>query len=278
MPTNSHKQITLVLGFLLLMPTGASAQSVDVDFTRPGFRLQIAPRVFLCTLVAANGRVILGDLFLPTAPGKRPAVLVLHGGMGVRLRAPAYYHYAEDLAAHGYVAFVPHWSEAASDQELDTMSDQQANELGRATIEKAIDFVQDLPEVQRDRIGLVGFSWGAGLAVAQAARDPRIKMVIDYYGFGRSVASSFPEPQRLPPTLILHGDRDENVKVEDARQLDSLLTRLKVPHETKIYPGYAHLFDAQHPADAWKRTLDFLNRYLQLELGKRSASERGKSN
>ena len=263
MTSSSQWRTTVVLGFLLLVtPTIACAQEIDFDLSRPGVRLQISPGVFLCTILASNGRVIAGDLFFPPRPGKHPAVLVLHGGMGVRLRAPAYYRYAEDLAAHGYVAFVPHWLEAVTEQELDSMSDDEANVFLRGTIEKSIDFVHDLPQVQPERIGLLGFSWGAGLAVAQAARDPRIKTVIDYYGFGRSVASSFPEPQHLPPTLILHGDRDENVRVEDARRLDSLLVRLKVPHETKIYPGYAHLFDAQHPADAWKRTLAFLNRYL----------------
>jgi dienelactone hydrolase len=71
----------------------------------------------------------------------------------------------------------------------------------------------------------------------------------------------------MPPTLILHGDKDALVPVAQAHKLDELLTREKRPHEMKIYAGANHAFNfpelpfwynAGDAKDAWSRSTRFL--------------------
>jgi acetyl esterase/lipase len=46
-----------------------------------------------------------------------------------------------------------------------------------------------------------------------------------------------------PPTLIIHGGRDQIVRVEQASLLDGKLAALGVPHETLVIPYAQHAFD-----------------------------------
>jgi carboxymethylenebutenolidase len=116
--------------------------------------------------------------------------------------------------------------------------------------------------VDARRIGLVGFSLGAYLSLAVARDDPRVGAVVDYYG-------GIPGDQRPrgpgPPVLILHGDADTTVRVDEAHRLKALLAERHVLHEVKLYPGAGHVFDADSPAqraDALGRAVSFLRRHL----------------
>jgi dipeptidyl aminopeptidase/acylaminoacyl peptidase len=42
------------------------------------------------------------------------------------------------------------------------------------------------------------------------------------------------------PVLLLHGEKDENVRVEQARMMDEALSAANVPHELRIIPEAAH--------------------------------------
>ena len=98
---------------------------------------------------------------------------------------------------------------------------------------------------------------------------------IEYYsqtdavGVGRPklMMQDFPLAATMPPTLILHGDKDAIVPVSQAHELDELLTQNNRPHEIKIYEGANHAFNfeglpfwyrADDARDAWARSLKFL--------------------
>ena len=118
-----------------------------------------------------------------------------------------------------------------------------------------------IPQVERDRIALIGHSLGAFLALAVGASEGgRVAAVIEYYGVLTNTAP--PMVANMPPTLILHGSADATIPVRYAYELDALLTSYNRPHEMKIYPGAGHGLDPATGADAWQRSLDFLRRYL----------------
>ncbi len=68
--------------------------------------------------------------------------------------------------------------------------------------------------------------------------------------------------RRLPPTLILHGDADTVVPVDEAYSLQKALEERKVPYELEIFPGEGHDFSAETRARADARTLAFFQKYL----------------
>ena len=73
--------------------------------------------------------------------------------------------------------------------------------------------------------------------------------------------------RRLPPILILHGEADPTVPVEEAYHLQQVLERRGVAYEMQIYRGAGHGFTGETWRDAGLRTLAFLKKYLGYTAG-----------
>ena len=68
--------------------------------------------------------------------------------------------------------------------------------------------------------------------------------------------------RRLCPVLILHGEADPTVPVQEAYDLQNLLEKKGIQYEIKIYAGCGHGFKNGDWRDAGMRTLQFLRKYL----------------
>jgi dipeptidyl aminopeptidase/acylaminoacyl peptidase len=64
------------------------------------------------------------------------------------------------------------------------------------------------------------------------------------------------------PVLLIHGDRDENVPVEQTTAMAEALKGHGKEVETFIVPGGTHFFSEQQNADARRKLFDFLRRHL----------------
>jgi carboxymethylenebutenolidase len=128
------------------------------------------------------------------------------------------------------------------------------------TLWDAISFLEQQPQVNKDRISLLGFSLGAYLSLANSAIDHRVRVVVEFFGGMPKEMKLF--MRRLCPVLILHGADDATVPVEEAYQLQNLLEKKKIAYEMKIYPAVGHGFDAETWKDAGVRSLEFLQKHL----------------
>src|SRR5437763_1047076 len=93
-----------------------------------------------------------------------------------------------------------------------------------------------------------------------------------YYSNGKSIEvehfGSFPDffaqsLTQMPPVLILHGQADVLVSVQEAHRLERLLRDRNLPYEIKIYPGQGHTFTPDIQEDVLRRGLAFLERHLK---------------
>ncbi len=207
---------------------------------------------------------------VPRAPGAHPAVILLHGAVPRGSADDDFAGMCRKLAAAGYYAmFVEYYSQAGPAR----AGDRPVLGKGFAAwvngnfptwtreIVSAIDVLGQNPAVERDRIALIGHSLGAILALAVGASESgRVAAVVEYYGAMNDSYRS--RAVNMPPTLILHGSADKTIPVRHAYDLDALLTSYHRPHEMKIYPGAWHGLDPQTREDAWRRSMDFLRRYL----------------
>ena len=218
----------------------------------------------------SDGKPVEDFYCVPLAPGAHPAVILLHGAVNRGYGNQGFAEQCRKLAAAGYYAmFVEYYSQAGPARP----GDPPVTGKGFAAwvngnfpiwtreIASAIDTLGQNPEIERDRIALIGHSLGAFLALAVGASEGgRVAAVIEYYGVLTKTAPSM--VANMPPTLILHGSADTTIPVRYAYELDALLTSYNRPHEMKIYPGAGHGLDSATAADAWQRSLDFLQRYL----------------
>ncbi len=225
--------------------------------------------------IASGGVSVRVERFAPARPAPWPAVVLLHGAEGLRaegLRAEGlaqggtrmaggYRVAARTLAAAGFLVLLPHYLDRTGETRA-AFSRIGANvPLWAAALADVLDHVAADPRVDAARIGLVGVSLGAALALDLASTDPRVAALVDCFGF---LPPGLPERKglRLPPTLVLHGARDAIVPVVNAHALEALLLRLGVPHEVRIYPDQAHGFTGGAEADAALRTAAFLRLHL----------------
>ena len=206
----------------------------------------------------SGGKAIRLDAYTPATNGHAfPVVIALYGsGGGVAGMDKA----ASLLAEQGFAVYVLHYFDRTETQFADKQTIFRNFPVWMKTLWDAISFVEKQAGVDRDRIALLGFSLGAYLSLSNAAIDKRIKAVVEFFGGLPKEMNFF--MRRLCPVLILHGDADPHVPVEEAYHLQRVLEKKGIPYEMKIYPGAGHGFENEVWRDAGLRTLRFLQKHL----------------
>ena len=121
-----------------------------------------------------DGLKIAGRLYLPAGEMPYPTVCVCHG-IPARIPDPSDRGYgllAEQICRHGFVVFIFNFrGTGASGGNLDI--------LGWTTdLRAAIDYLMALPEVDKSRLSLLGFSGGAAVSIYVASQDRRVSSVV----------------------------------------------------------------------------------------------------
>jgi dienelactone hydrolase len=190
------------------------------------------------------------ELFLPAGSGPYPAMVVLHGCSGV---VPHDRVWAQQLVAWGYIAvlvdsFRPRGIDNVCNHGMIVPPLVQAQDAFAAA-----EYLRGLPNVQAERIGVIGFSHG-GWAVLKAVLEYAVHA--DHaHPFAAAVAfypgCDSPDSALVTDTLILIGDADDWTPVgRCARWRDTVAS---AGHEVRmtVYPGAFHAFDALTPPRAY---------------------------
>lgn len=155
-------------------------------------------RIFLA-YQSFDGTRIPAYLFLPPGSGRKPAILVLHGhlwndeGEGITQTAgivDSYQHgNAMQLARAGYVTLTIEFrgfgylgAGTKSGYQYVAHNALLGGSFYKAIVSRdikyAVDLLQSMKEVDSQRIGITGASFGGEMAVTHAALDKRIKVVV----------------------------------------------------------------------------------------------------
>jgi len=177
------------------VPLEASVLAVE---ERPAFSRQ------LVSFATEPGDRIQAYLLIPRWPrvtkkasnGQTPALLCLHQTTMLRKAEPAgldgqkNLHYGAELAERGYVALCPDYSLGPSFAGCEgTLFDPYANGYASATMKgiwnhrAALDFLQAVPIVDSERLGVIGHSLGGHNAIFLAAFDERVTAIVSSCGF-----------------------------------------------------------------------------------------------
>lgn len=132
-------------------------------------------------------------LLVPRAlSGPAPAMLCLHQTVGIGKGEPVglggkpNLRYAHELAERGYVCLAPDYP-GFGDYQIDvySMGYVSATMKGIWNHMRGIDLLQELPEVDDERIGCIGHSLGGHNTLFVSVFDERIKVAVTSCGFNR---------------------------------------------------------------------------------------------
>ncbi|MDW8364415.1 MAG: alpha/beta fold hydrolase [Abditibacteriales bacterium] len=176
----------LVMGTL---PDASRKVALDIQVLSEE-RLPAFTRQKVTFAVEKNDRVFAYLLIPHNLQGKSPAMLCLHQTTAIGKAEPAgvggspNLHYAAHLAERGYVTLAPDYPNYG-----DYKFDPYAHGYVSATMKgiwnhsRAVDLLQSLPEVDGERIGVIGHSLGGHNAMFVAAFDARLKVIVSSCGF-----------------------------------------------------------------------------------------------
>jgi len=213
---------------------------------------------------------VTGYLALPDAAGPHPALVVIHEWWGLNDWIK---EQARRFAEQGYVALAPdlYRGQVTGDPAV-------AHELSRGMpqdravrdLRAAFAYLAARSDVNKAKIGSVGWCMGGGLSLQLAVNEPQLAASVVYYGAMPTNPEDIKKIQA--PVLGNFGADDRGIKVESVQAFEKAMKAAAKSIDIKIYEGAGHAFQnpnnklgfRQNAADdAWKRTLEFLNKQLK---------------
>ncbi|NNN18459.1 MAG: dienelactone hydrolase family protein [Acidimicrobiaceae bacterium] len=200
-----------------------------------------------------------------------PGVIVIHENKGL---VPYVEDVARRFAKEGFVAVAPDLlSRRGGTQAFADPADATTalGTIGREELVEdlisAVSLLAADESVQADRIGVVGFCFGGGMAWRLITKDSRLKAAVPFYGPNPPLEDV---PNIAAKILAIYGGLDERINA-GIDEIEAATTEHKKVFEKIIYPGAQHAFhndtnpDRYHPeaaVDAWQHTLQWLRRWL----------------
>ena len=215
--------------------------------------------------------------WIMTPPGfdpskKYPSILEIHGGPQTQY-GRAYFHELNLLAAQGYIVY---WSNPRGSQGYgETFAGAIYNQWGTvdyADVMAWADYVEKLPYIDTERMGVTGGSYGGYMTTLIIGKTDRFKAAvaqrvvsnfISFYGtsdmnIGAEYLFGAEQPpwddlenywKQSPmayignaktPTLIIHSERDLRCDKEQGEQVFVALRKLGVDAELILFPEESH--------------------------------------
>lgn len=213
----------------------------------------------------ADGRVGSGYLAVPPSGGG-PGVLVLHAWWGLN---SFFKDFCDRLAEAGLVAFAPDLyagKVAATIEEAQALLNGQDSAAMSAIASGGLASLRAQSATRGDAVGMIGFSMGAGWAVALAAEQPGdIVAVALFYGCAEGDFAA------ARASFLGHfAETDSWEPLEYVRQMEANIRAAGRDMTLHLYPNAQHWFaETDRPEYnkdaaelAWQRTLDFLRQHL----------------
>jgi dienelactone hydrolase len=220
---------------IALLATGCATATVRFDNATPNRPLRV---------VATE--------YAPRGAGPFPAVIAMHGCIGVSTVVHAWARFLRD---NGYVALiVDSWTPRGLGDNCDAGAVDVPNTERFDDMVGALRWLHARPYVDRDRVGIVGWSSGGVYAMASVngpslararARgvlvpEPGVRAAIAFYPGG---CFSLVNELVVRPLLVLMGDADDWTIPGPCVQMADAMRRRGADVTLVLYPGAYHYFD-----------------------------------
>ena len=264
----------------------------------PGVRLDSLVRPKLVHYRAADSLPLSGWLYLPhDATGPSPLVLSIHGGPETQ-EVPTFHSDYQALLANGIAVFAPNIRGSAGFGKTFVNLDNGPLRVNAIRdVKDTVDYLVTTRIADPKRIGIMGGSYGGYVVMESLAEYPQLFAagadlfgVVNFETFfqhteswmaaGSKAEYGDPETQLdllrqlspihkidqvKAPVLVLHGDHDTNVPLEEAEQVVAALKARRIPVSFIIFPGEGHGWQKiSTRVDSNVAVTEWFRKYLQV--------------
>jgi len=208
------------------------------------------------------------NAYLAVPEGGGPGVLVLHAWWGLN---PFFKRVCERLAAQGFVALAPDMFNGSIATTIEAAQKQASDAFGNsARIEEIVaaagEYLRAYPANTAEKLGVLGFSFGAAWTLVAATRAPALFSAAAVF-YGTAGPMDFTPMQAS--FMGHYSDVDHEEPLDGIRATEKAMQQAGVDATFHIYPGLPHWFAEDdrpeyNPAAAelaWTRTLEFLKQH-----------------
>jgi dienelactone hydrolase len=202
---------------------------------------------------AEGGVKLRGWLFVPDGSGPHPAITMAHGYAGVKEQGIE--PFARAFADAGFVVLLhDHRNFGASDGEPRQDVDPWRQ---IADWRRAISFLESLPEVDPQRIGLWGTSYAGGHAIVLGATDRRLRCVVAQVP---TISGYEQGLRRIPPDAVAALEEafaeDERAQARgDAPRYQAIVSADPALPASYRAPDAIDFYGQAIPAGIWENTI-----------------------
>jgi len=213
----------------------------------------------------SGDETVQGVLYTPEGKGPFPAIVVIHEWWGLNDWVK---EQAAKLSDQGYVTLaidLYRGKVATTPDEAHEIMRGVPEDRAKRDLHAAVEFLKSQPNVNKDRLGSIGWCMGGGYSLDVALQEPTLKADVINYGH---LATDSASTEKINASVLgIFGGQDRGIPVEDVKKFEQMLKQQGKKVEIVIYPDAGHAFEnpnnktgyrAEDAADAWKRTINFL--------------------
>ncbi|WP_150779190.1 alpha/beta hydrolase [Pseudomonas fluorescens] len=189
------KSLLVMLGFLL-----SSFTALGADMSNGADNFFKSDKVIVQKVSFKNQYqlTVVGNLFIPKGldnATRSPAIIIGHPMGAVKEQSSNLY--AQKLAEHGFVTLaldLSFWGESEGRPRNAVLPDMYAEDFSAA-----VDFLGTRPDIDRQRIGVLGICGSGSFAISAAKIDPRMKALatVSMYDMGAANRNGLKHSQTL---------------------------------------------------------------------------------
>lgn len=231
------------------------------------------------------------DTYVSYPEGKEnlPGIVLYMDAIGLR---PRIEEMADHIASHGYFVIAPNLfyrtrrapvfdysvlpDRAKLFEQIMPVMQTLKVDMALKDAESFATFLKSQPEVNADKLGVVGYCMGGGQALRAAGHMPGTYKAIASYHAANLVTADPNSPHHWFPKVtgevyIGHADNDMHMPPEQMQQVEMLLTENHLKHKAELYQNCVHgwtmkdmpMYSAEGEQRHWKTLFELFERTLK---------------
>lgn len=187
----------------------------------------------------------------PESTGKHPAIIVIHEWWGLNDWVK---EQAQHFAEQGYVTLAVdlyRGQVATTPDDAHILMRGLPDDRGLRDLEAAFTYLSSRPEVERNKIGAIGWCMGGGWAIKFAEDQPKLAAFVVNYGSLPTDPAIVAKIQA--PMLGNFGAEDKGIPPEAVQAFEAKMKAAGKSADIKIYEGAGHAFQNPNNTQGYRK-------------------------